>query len=153
MAAQEGTAKERRNSPVTNARTRGKTDPRFQTFFHTAVNARGSVCPVRDILTRISDKWSMLVILALGGYGVLRFNALKHAIGDVSQRMLTVTLRHLEADGIVTRTLYAEVPPRVEYELTPLGHSLKEEIARIVAWATEHADAIAAPRRQGKRST
>jgi DNA-binding HxlR family transcriptional regulator len=145
MAAQEGTAKERRNSPVTNARTRGKTDPRFQTFFHTAVNARGSVCPVRDILTRISDKWSMLVILALGGYGVLRFNALKHAIGDVSQRMLTVTLRHLEADGIVTRTLYAEVPP--------LGHSLKEEIARIVAWATEHADAIAAPRRQGKRST
>jgi len=89
----------------------------------------------------------MLVILALGGYGVLRFNELKHAIGDVSQRMLTVTLRHLEADGIVTRTLYPEVPPRVEYELTPLGHSLKEEIARIAAWASEHAEAITAPRR------
>lgn len=149
MTSQEGTSAVPRHSHVTLVQPRGGGEQRFRDFFHSAVNARGGdVCPVRDILTRISDKWSMLVILALGGYGILRFNELRKAIGDVSQRMLTVTLKHLEADGLVTRTLYPEVPPRVEYELTPLGHSLKDEIARFVTWAEQNADAIVAPKRQ-----
>ncbi|MCU0434726.1 MAG: helix-turn-helix transcriptional regulator [Bacteroidia bacterium] len=93
-------------------------------------------------MARLSDKWSMLVILALGGFGTMRFNELKHKIGDVSQRMLTVTLRNLENDGLLTRTIYPEIPPRVEYALTPLGHSFKEQIAGFANWATAHTEEI-----------
>ena len=81
-------------------------------------------CPVRGVLDRFGDKWSILVILILGDKKKLRFNELNKEIGDVSQKMLTVTLRTLEADGLVKRTIYPEVPPRVEYEITALGKSL-----------------------------
>lgn len=143
MAKQEGTAASLSYSEVTNAANKELTDEKkFQLFFEKANVPHTQLCPVRDVLARISDKWSMLVILALGGFGTLRFNELKHKIGDVSQRMLTVTLRHLENDGLITRTIYAEVPPRVEYELTPLGHSLKEQIAVFANWATAHTNEI-----------
>lgn len=93
------------------------------------------VCPVRGILDRIGDKWSFLTIIHLGNAGTLRFNELKHQIGDVSQRMLTVTLRSLEEDGLVQRHIYAEVPPRVEYQLTALGESLLLRMIELAEWA------------------
>ena len=95
-------------------------------------------CPVRQVLDRIGDKWSTLVILLLGVGGVRRFNELSAEIGDISQKMLTVTLRHLEADGLISRKMYAEIPPRVEYELTDLGRSLLPLIRTLETWANEN---------------
>jgi DNA-binding HxlR family transcriptional regulator len=92
-------------------------------------------CPVRQVLDRIGDKWSSLVILHLGEYGMMRFNGLSQVIGDISQKMLTVTLRNLEADGLVSRKAFAEIPPRVEYKLTTLGESLVPLLKQLVDWA------------------
>jgi DNA-binding HxlR family transcriptional regulator len=93
-------------------------------------------CPVRDIMDRFSDKWSFLAILNLGYSGKTRFNELKGKIEGISQRMLTVTLRSLERDGLITRKIYAEVPPRVEYELTQLGRGLLQQIVELAQWAS-----------------
>ena len=108
-------------------------------------------CPVRQVLDRIGDKWSTLVILMLGKYGVMRFNELSQAIGDVSQKMLTVTLRSLEADGLVSRQLYAEIPPRVEYDLTAMGRSLLPLIKALEGWAEEHISEIKKNRKRFAR--
>lgn len=102
-------------------------------------------CPVRDVLDRVGDKWSVLVITLLGD-GPLRFMELKRAIGLVSQRMLTRTLRGLERDGLVSRTVFPTVPPRVDYELTPLGRDLRETLAPLAAWAFAHDADVAAAR-------
>lgn len=106
------------------------------------------VCPVRGILDRIGDKWSFLTILHLGGAGTLRFSELRIRIGDVSQRMLTVTLRSLEEDGLVRRVYYPEVPPRVEYSLTPLGESLLERMLDLAEWANAYKLEIVKARQQ-----
>lgn len=105
-------------------------------------------CPVRDVLDRIGDAWSVLVILLLGEHGPYRFNALKRAIGDISQRMLAVTLRHLERDGLISRTVFPTNPPQVEYALTDLGRSLLGRIEILTAWAVENHGPIKAARRQ-----
>ncbi|GAA3651266.1 helix-turn-helix domain-containing protein [Nonomuraea antimicrobica] len=102
-------------------------------------------CDVRQILDRVADKWSLLVI-ALLDRRKMRFTQLRRAVDGVSQRMLTVTLRHLERDGLVRRTVYPVVPPRVEYELTPLGISLHEVITSLVIWTEEHQQEISAAR-------
>ena len=96
------------------------------------------------ILARISDKWSLLVIYTLdrAGQNAVRFKELQRAIPDISQKMLTVTLRTLEEDGYVTRTVYPEVPPRVEYALTARAHSLLSHINALIAWALENRPAI-----------
>ncbi|GAB3923214.1 winged helix-turn-helix transcriptional regulator [Larkinella terrae] len=99
-------------------------------------------CPIRNILDRFSDKWSTLSIFHLGDAGTLRFNELKKRIDGISQRMLTVTLRNLERDGLVTRRMYPEIPPRVEYELTDLGRSFLIKIIELGEWATNHSDQI-----------
>ena len=101
-------------------------------------------CPIRNILARISDKWSLLVIYTLdrAGQNAVRFKELQRAIPDISQKMLTVTLRTLEEDGYVTRTVYPEVPPRVEYVLTARAHSLLPHINALIAWALENRPAI-----------
>lgn len=99
-------------------------------------------CPVRSILDRIGDKWSILVLMFLQENGKMRFNELSREIEDVSQKMLTVTLRTLEADGLVKRTVFPEVPPRVEYELTVVGKSLLPHINSLTAWATTHFSTI-----------
>lgn len=139
MNKQEGTAASQRHMDVTIKAGVGKAgENKFEKNFRAAINSRNSFCPVRDIMDRISDKWSMLAVLALGAYGTLRFNQVKHLIGDVSQRMLTVTLKNLEADGFVTRTIYAEVPPRVEYTLTPLGEGLLHQFSSLTDWANEN---------------
>lgn len=99
-------------------------------------------CPIRNILTRISDKWSILVLFTLNQSELMRFNALQKNIPDISQKMLTVTLRTLEEDGFVKRQVYAEVPPRVEYSLTDRAISLLPHINSLIVWAKENMDAI-----------
>lgn len=105
-------------------------------------------CPVRDVLARLGDKWSMLVLLTLHANGVMRFGEIRRSVGDVSQRMLTVVLRMLEADGIIAREVFAEVPPRVEYRLTPRGESLMPHLFALVAWAEANKADILAGRPQ-----
>ncbi len=99
-------------------------------------------CPVRNVLDRFGDKWSILVLLILDEYGTLRFNELHRTIGEISQKMLTVTVRSLEADGLVDRRMYAEIPPRVEYQLTPRGKGLMPHIHGLVTWAHTNLPAI-----------
>jgi DNA-binding HxlR family transcriptional regulator len=105
-------------------------------------------CPVRLILDRFSDKWSLLVLLVLNKKGTLRFNELFHLIGDVSQKMLAVTLRSLEANGLVTRKLYPEIPPRVEYKLTDLGMSLVPHVESLRQWAIANGAMITKTRKK-----
>jgi DNA-binding HxlR family transcriptional regulator len=100
---------------------------------------------VSQILARVGDKWSVLVIMQIEG-GPRRFNEIKRAIGDISQRMLTLTLRGLERDGLVTRTIFPTIPPRVEYELTDLGRSLRKPVIALGTWAQTHLAEIDAAR-------
>ena len=102
-------------------------------------------CEVRQILDRIADKWSLLVIALLEDR-VLRFTELRREIDGISQRMLSVTLRQLERDGLVRRTVHPVVPPRVDYELTPLGSTLHSTIQALVTWTEEHQNEVAAAR-------
>jgi DNA-binding HxlR family transcriptional regulator len=99
----------------------------------------------RSVLDRIGDKWSLLLIGLLSD-GPMRFTELLRVTPGVSRRMLTLTLRALERDGLVTRTIYAEVPPRVEYEVTDLGRSLSEPVLRLGMWVADHQDRIIANR-------
>lgn len=104
-------------------------------------------CPVRTVLDRFGDKWSVLILLILGEHHKLRFNEInKHIGADISQKMLTVTLRTLEADGLVKRTIYPEVPPRVEYEITAMGQSLVPYIDGLAKWANDNMVAIKSSR-------
>lgn len=105
---------------------------------------------VSEMLSRIGDKWSVLVIMMLGD-GPARFSDLKRAVVGVSQRMLTLTLRALERDGLVRRTVYPTVPPRVEYELTALGQSLREPIQAMGGWVFANHDKIHAARAEFDR--
>lgn len=103
-------------------------------------------CPVRDVLERLGERWSMLVLMVLHEHGSQRFSALKREIGDISQRMLSQTLRRLEQDGLVARTAHATVPPRVDYELTALGHSFLEPMRGLLDWAQNHHEQVRAAR-------
>ena len=110
-------------------------------------------CPIRNILARLCDKWSLLVIYTLNKADkeTIRFKELQREIPDISQKMLTVTLRTLEDDGYVTRTVYPEVPPRVEYALTERTHSLLPHINALIEWALENKDAIIKDRRKANK--
>ena len=100
-------------------------------------------CPVRNVLSRIGDRWSLLVLLALHDKaGTMRFSDLCRAIPDVSQKMLTSTLRKLEADDLLSRTIYPEMPPRVEYKLTKRGKTLIPLLNQLVDWSLDNMDAI-----------
>ena len=105
-------------------------------------------CPIRNILARMSDKWSLLVIYALSQVEQMRFGDIRRAVPDISQKMLTVTLRTLEEDGFVTRTIYPEVPPRVEYALTIRAHSLLPHIQSLIVWAKENMEPIICDRKK-----
>lgn len=109
-------------------------------------------CPIRNVLSRIGDKWSLLVLYTLDKETTLRFNALRKSIPDISQKMLTTTLRTLEEDGLVHRKIYAEVPPRVEYSLTPRAQSLLPHINEVINWAKENMEDILRDRRRNVRS-
>jgi len=110
-------------------------------------------CPIRNILARICDKWSLLVIYTLNKAGKenTRFKELQREIPDISQKMLTVTLRTLENDGYITRTVYPEVPPRVEYALTSRTRSLLPHINALIEWALENKDAIIKDRKKANK--
>lgn len=112
----------------------------MENFHHTAV------CPIRGIISRLGDKWAMLILVTLNANGIMRFGDIQKTIGDISQRMLTVTLRSLEADGLIARKVYAEVPPRVEYGLTDTGSSLMPHLESLVDWALEHMEDIVSRR-------
>ena len=105
-------------------------------------------CPVRDVLSRLSSKWGMLVLVTLKANEVMRFNDIQRSIGDISQRMLAVTLRTLETDGLVVRKVYTEVPPRVEYRLTERGYSLMPYLEGLIEWAFVHMQEIVLEREQ-----
>jgi len=102
---------------------------------------------VSDVLARVGDKWTVLVVGTLGD-GAKRFSELRRALGSISQRMLTLTLRGLERDGLVTRTVYPTMPPRVDYELTKLGRSLLEPVSALGLWARQNRGAIKSARQR-----
>jgi DNA-binding HxlR family transcriptional regulator len=102
---------------------------------------------VREVLDRVADKWTLLVIFALEEHGEMRFTRLLEAVGGVSQKMLTKTLRQLERDGLVIRRVHATVPPRVDYRLTPMGESLGEAVCGVWEWVHGNLDAVQAARR------
>lgn len=111
-------------------------------------------CPIRDVLDRIGDQWSLLILEALE-IQTLRFNELSREIGDISKQMLSRTLKRLEQDGFILRTIYPEVPPRVEYQLTGLGRSFLVPMQTLIVWADSNHHAICEARvdyvRSGKR--
>lgn len=114
-------------------------------------NPYAADCPTRRALDRIGDKWSVLIV-GLLAQRTHRFAELRRSIEGISQKMLTQTLRSLERDGLLTRTIYAEVPLRVEYSLTPMGRTLVEPIQAVVAWAEDHITQVEAARRKYERS-
>ncbi len=103
-------------------------------------------CPSRDVLDQIGSKWAVLVIGELGRRGACRFTELRQSIGGVSEKMLTQTLRTLERDGLVLRTVYPEAPIRVEYELTALGQTLRGPLRALTEWSVENSAAVLAAR-------
>ncbi|MER7640731.1 MULTISPECIES: winged helix-turn-helix transcriptional regulator [unclassified Streptomyces] len=118
--------------------SRGNTDVTVQ-----VVNAHA--CPVREVLDRVSGKWSVQILVA-AAHGPIRFTELERGIEGISRRMLTLTLRNLERDGLVTRTVYATVPPKVEYELTPVARELHETLQGLTDWAERNRVYIAESR-------
>ncbi|GAA2143743.1 winged helix-turn-helix transcriptional regulator [Glycomyces algeriensis] len=102
-------------------------------------------CGIRDVLDRLGDKWTVLVVVELAK-GVRRFRELERAIPGISQRMLTLTTKRLWRDGLVERTVYPTIPPQVEYRLTPVGRSLSDVVNGLADWSREHKDAIATAR-------
>jgi DNA-binding HxlR family transcriptional regulator len=118
----------------------------FSQIEKNGVASVASACrPVTDILSRVGDKWSVMIVMLLGP-GPRRFNEIRRAINGISQRMLTLTLRGLERDGLVTRTVFPTIPPRVDYELTPMGQSLRCPIDALGEWAFAHRDEVDAAR-------
>ena len=110
----------------------------------TETNVEYLTCPIRQVISRFGDKWSMLVLYSLdeSETGVLRFNELRRHMTDCSQKMLSATLKGLEQSHLIHREVYAEVPPRVEYSLTETGRSLMPSIHSLIAWAKEHFDDV-----------
>lgn len=104
-------------------------------------NVMVATCPSRTSLAKIANKWTAMIVIALDG-GPLRFGALREAVDGISGKVLSETLRDLERDGIVSRTMYNEMPPRVEYELTPLGQTLRQPLAALGNWAQEHIEDV-----------
>lgn len=109
-------------------------------------------CPVRNVLDRIGDKWSLLILMVLQEHEVLRFNEIHQTIGDISQKMLSVSLKNLEADGLVNRKVYPQIPPKVEYKLTDLGKSLLPHIDALAGWSNQHMQTILANRASYQKS-
>lgn len=106
------------------------------------------ICPIRNVVARFGDKWSLLVLLVISGAGVVRFNELGRMIPDISTRVLSTTLKTLEADGLIDRKVYAQVPPKVEYTLTETGRSLIPLIMQLTEWAQQNMKNVMTHRRR-----
>lgn len=111
-------------------------------FGHVDLRDVTLACPVRDVMAMASDKWSMLIIMYLGYYPVLRFNQLKKKVYGISNKVLSERLKQLEGDGYLKRTMYPEVPIRVEYELTDFGHSYLQKLIELTEWAQKYKDCV-----------
>lgn len=111
-----------------------------------------AACPIRNIVDRFGDKWSLLVLYNLHTNGCMRFSAIHRQMTDISQKMLTSTLRRLEQDGLLSRKAYPEVPPRVEYTLTRRGESLMPHLVSLIGWALENFDAILRDRNTNRKA-
>ncbi|MDR2563260.1 MAG: helix-turn-helix transcriptional regulator [Prevotellaceae bacterium] len=107
-------------------------------------------CPIREILARLGDKWSLLIIITLNANGTMRFSDIHKSIDDISERMLSVSLRSLETDGLISRKAYPEIPPRVEYRLTESGEKLMPHLNSLVNWALENMQTIMDSRQSHK---
>lgn len=107
-----------------------------------------AACPIRNVVARFGDKWSLLVLLVINGAGVVRFNELGRMIPDISTRVLSTTLKTLEADGLIDRKVYAQVPPKVEYTLTDTGRSLIPLIMQLTEWAQQNMKNVMTNRRR-----
>lgn len=101
-----------------------------------------SHCPIRNVVSRFSTKWGLLIIAVLGEAATLRFHELQKVLPDISPKVLTSTLKTLEADGLIHRKLYPGIPPKVEYSITPLGQELSVIVGELAAWAVRHAEEI-----------
>jgi DNA-binding HxlR family transcriptional regulator len=121
-----------------------QTDQEFDIF--------AAFCPSRDVFAELADKWSLLLVLSLRKCGEQRFSELQRSVGGVSRKMLTQSLRALERDGLVQRTVHPEAPPRVVYGLLPLGHALAERIAPLGEWVEAYADSVVAARERFDRA-
>lgn len=106
------------------------------------------ICPIRNVVARFGDKWSLLVLLVISGAGVVRFNELGRMIPDISTRVLSTTLKTLDADGLIDRKVYAQVPPKVEYTLTDTGRSLIPLIMQLTEWAQQNMKNVMTHRRR-----
>ncbi len=111
-------------------------------FGHVDLRQKDLVCPIRDVMAVASDKWSTLIILFLGYYPVLRFNQLQRKVYGISNKVLSERLRNLERDGYLNRTMYAEVPVRVEYALTDFGHSYLNKLIELTEWAEKYKECV-----------
>ncbi len=112
------------------------------------VQKRFALCPIRDVFATLSDKWSLQVMMQLGIKHTLRFNELKAAVLPISQKMLTVTLKHLEGSGLVTRKMYPQIPPKVEYSITPMGEEFLQHLVVMLDWACKNNKGIAKSRKK-----
>lgn len=117
-------------------------------FGHVNPKDPPEMCPIRDVMALASDKWSILIILYLGYFPILRFNQLKRYVYGISAKVLSERLKMLEADGYLSRQLYPEVPIRVEYQLTDFGHSYLQKLLELTAWAEKYSDRVMANRAQ-----
>jgi DNA-binding HxlR family transcriptional regulator len=142
-SAQEGTFLKPEHTKVTVPKAVVAKAPVLPPNAHLGSDCRG----VASILARVGDKWSVFVIMLLGD-GPRRFNEIKRMVGGISQRMLTLTLRGLERDGLVTRTVFPTIPPRVDYELTELGRGLSTPVMALGKWAFDHQPEIEAARQK-----
>lgn len=111
-----------------------------------------ATCPIRNIVSRFGDKWSLLVLLTISASGVMRYSEIEKAIPDVSSRVLSGTLKTLEQDNLVFRKVYPVVPPKVEYSLTETGESLMPIVLSLTAWAKEHFDTIMSHRKKARKA-
>lgn len=111
------------------------------------IQASYLTCPIRQVISRFGDKWSLLVLYSLhtSASGTLRFNELRHQMTDCSQKMLSSSLKRLEQMNLIHREVFPEVPPRVEYSLTPIGQSLMPAVDALIQWALQHFDEVATP--------
>lgn len=121
-------------------------------FGHIDLRDTGLVCPIRDIMATASDKWSILIILYLGYFPILRFNELKKKVYGISNKVLSERLKHLKGDGYITRTMYPEVPVRVEYQLTDFGHSYLQKLIELTEWADKYKDYVISNRNKYQKT-
>lgn len=115
-------------------------------------NSIFEICPVRNVVARFGDKWSLLVLLVIHKEGIVRFNELRRLIPDISTRVLSTTLKTLEADGLIDRKVYAQVPPKVEYRLTETGLSLIPLIMQLTEWAQANMKKVISHRKEYEAS-